>query len=146
MNEKELFSKRLKEALHKAGYEDRPSVLEREFNLRYLGQSVTFQAVRRWLRGESLPEQDKLQVLARWLDVEPHWLRFGDGVSSTSGATDSKRWPDGVDTETQEVFKVYLELPNRQQRVVKAVIYEFAEEQSKEQKKRTRVPLVIADE
>lgn len=144
MNEKELFAKRLKEALNNAGYEERPSVLEREFNLRYLGQSVTFQAVRRWLRGESLPEQDKLQVLARWLNVEPHWLRFGDGVSSAVSA-DAKRWLEGVDAQTQEVFKVYLELPTRQRSVVNAVIYEFAEEQHKKKAPR-QTPPIITDE
>lgn len=35
-----------------AGYDARPIILEREFTLRYWGRSVSFQAVRRWLRGE----------------------------------------------------------------------------------------------
>lgn len=76
MNEKTEFSKRLSDAMTQAGYALRPVVLEREFNTRYWGRSVTLQAVRRWLRGEAIPSQEKLQVLAEWLKVEPQVLRF----------------------------------------------------------------------
>ncbi|MEO4048465.1 hypothetical protein AAFN46_15425 [Pseudomonas sp. CAU 1711] len=41
-----------------AGYPDRPAVLERVFNSRYWGRSVAFQAVSRWLRGQSIPSQE----------------------------------------------------------------------------------------
>lgn len=58
-------------------------VLEREFNLRYWGRSVSFQVVRRWLRGEVVPTQDRLQVLAEWLGVDAHWLRFGERLTLT---------------------------------------------------------------
>lgn len=27
---------------------------------------------------QTIPTQDRIQVLARWLDVSPSWLRFGD--------------------------------------------------------------------
>ena len=77
MNEKQQFAGRLRAAMVAAGYEPRPSVLEAHFNSRYWGRSVTYQAVRRWLIGLSIPEQEKLQVLADWLGVEPHVLRFG---------------------------------------------------------------------
>ena len=78
MTEKTEFAQRLRDAMLAAGYPDRPAVLEREFNSRYWGRSVTFQAVSRWLRGEAIPSQDKLQVLADWLRVEPQALRFGE--------------------------------------------------------------------
>ena len=78
MDEKTEFSQRLRKAIEDAGYPVRPTVLEREFNTRYWGRSdVTVQAVRRWLRGEAIPSQEKLQVLAEWLKIEPHALRFG---------------------------------------------------------------------
>lgn len=50
----------------------------REFNLRYQGAPVTAQAARKWLEGRALPSQDKIRALALWLDVSPHWLRFGE--------------------------------------------------------------------
>ena len=39
----------------------------------------------RWLRGRALPEQDKLQVMADLLGVEPHALRFGGPVHYDGG-------------------------------------------------------------
>ena len=55
MHEKEEFGQRLRDAMTRAGYALRPVVLEREFNTRYWGRSVTLQAARRWLRGERGP-------------------------------------------------------------------------------------------
>jgi transcriptional regulator with XRE-family HTH domain len=64
MNEKAAFAERLTAAMKRAGLEPRPSVLEKEFNTRYWGRAVTYQAVSRWLKGEAIPSQDKLEVLA----------------------------------------------------------------------------------
>ena len=47
MNEKIEFGQRLRVAMAQAGYPLRPVVLEREFNTRYWGRSVTLQAARR---------------------------------------------------------------------------------------------------
>jgi len=62
-----------------------PSYLAREFNLRYHGDPVTAQAVRKWLTGTALPSQDKIRALAHWLDVSAHWLRFGDTEKEHAG-------------------------------------------------------------
>ena len=56
----------------------------REFNLRYQGAPVTAQAARKWLEGRALPSQDKIRALALWLDVSPHWLRFGEPEGKSS--------------------------------------------------------------
>ena len=97
MDEKQAFAKRFIEAIEIAGYEPRPSVVEQHFNQRYWGSSVTFQGVRRWLRGESIPEQDKLVVLAEWLGVEPHELRYG--VPAAKGTGQDKPWYVGLSVE-----------------------------------------------
>ncbi|MBI2960037.1 MAG: hypothetical protein HYY28_06970 [Betaproteobacteria bacterium] len=55
-----------------------PTRVAREFNLRYHGDPVTAPAIRKWLLGEALPSQDKIRVLAQWLEVTPQWLRFGE--------------------------------------------------------------------
>jgi len=125
MNEKALFAERLKIAMLAAGYEPRPSVLEREFNLRYLGRPLTFQAVRRWLRGDSLPEQDKLQVLADWLGVEPQALRFGEQAAQK---IQEKRgqWETALKGEEREVLQAYLSLPIEQRKIIREVILTFA--------------------
>ena len=78
-DEKNAFAKRLKESLRKADVDPRSSTrVAREFNLRYPGEPLSTQAVRKWLEAESLPSQDKLRALAQWLDVPAQWLRFGD--------------------------------------------------------------------
>lgn len=124
MNEKIMFAERLKAALEAAGYEVRPSVLEREFNLRYWGKPITFQAVRRWLRGDSIPSQDKLQVLARWLVVDPHHLRYGSSLYSVSET--KADWDVVPSYDERQVLALYRELPAAQRKVVREVIETFA--------------------
>lgn len=85
------FSERLRSALTGAGYSPSPTLLAREFNLRTKDKTVSMFASRKWLLGESIPTQEKMQVLADWLGVSVQWLRFGieDGVQRQSGKTES---------------------------------------------------------
>ena len=125
MNEKAEFAERLRQAMVNAGYEPRPAVLEKGFNSRYWGRSVSFQAVSRWLHGEAIPSQEKLQVLADWLGVEPHVLRFGERVS-LSVQERRQRWDNGVGYLEREVFEAFLSLPVHQRKVLREVILTFA--------------------
>ena len=125
MNEKEEFAQRLRDAMTRAGYPLRPVVLEREFNTRYWGRSVTLQGVRRWLRGEAIPSQDKLQVLADWLGVEPEVLRFGVEVRQ-SVQERRQRWDEGLGYAERETFEAFLSLPAPQRKLVREVILTFA--------------------
>ncbi len=78
-DEKQGFSKRLKETIRRARIDiSSPTLIAREFNLRYHGDPVSTQAVRKWLSGKALPSQDKIRALGLWLDVPAHWLRFGE--------------------------------------------------------------------
>jgi len=129
MDEKTEFAERLRDAMTTAGYPVRPSVLEKEFNSRYWGRSVTFQAVSRWLRGEAIPSQEKLQVLADWLGVEPHVLRFGAGPIKAIREK-AKRWDEGVGHLEREVFETFLSLPTAQRKIVREVILAFAKAQT----------------
>lgn len=80
IKEREAFARRLKEALQRVGDDGAsPTRLAREFNRRTPGAPVTLHAARKWLNGEAVPAQDKLRVLAGWLDVGADWLRFGEG-------------------------------------------------------------------
>lgn len=81
-DEKQEFSARLLLALAKAGFENPGATpIARKFNVLYPGEPVTAQAVRKWLDGTSIPSQDKIRVLARWLKVSAQWLRFGEASS-----------------------------------------------------------------
>lgn len=125
MNEAMLFSQRLQKAMQDAGYVVRPVVLEREFNQRYWGRSVSFQAVRRWLNGEAVPTQDRLQVLAEWLNVDPHWLRFGERLNG-SPTEQRKRWDAKMSPQERELVEVFMNLTPEKRKIVGEVIKAFA--------------------
>lgn len=125
MDEKVEFSQRLKQAIGEAGYSLRPVVLEREFNMRYWGRPITVQAVRRWLNGEAIPSQDKLQVLADWLKIEPQILRFG-GEAVLSVQEKKRRWEDALAGPEREVMEAFISLPAAQKKVAREVILALA--------------------
>lgn len=125
MDQKLEFAERLQAAMRAAGLEPRPAVLLNLFNTHYWGRSVTFQAVSRWLRGESIPEQDKLVVLAAALNVQPEVLRFGDEVRQSIEQR-KKRWDEGVGYLERETFDTFLQLPAPQRKIIREVILTFA--------------------
>ncbi len=125
MDNKLEFAQRLRDAMVAAGLEPRPGVLLNLFNTHYWGRSVTFQAVSRWLKGEAIPAQDKLVVLAGLLKVEPEVLRFGSGVRDAV-QDHRQRWAEGVGYLERETFDAFLQLPAPQRKVVREVILAFA--------------------
>ncbi len=78
VDERVEFADRLRTALTAAHQPTAPSAFVRAYNLRADGAAVTWHAARKWLRGEALPTQEKILILARWLNVHASWLRFGD--------------------------------------------------------------------
>ena len=125
MDQKLEFAARLQAAMRAAGLEPRPAVLLQLFNGHYWGRSVTFQAVSRWLRGESIPEQDKLITLAEVLKIEPEVLRFGETVRK-SVVERRQRWEEGVGYLERETFDAFLQLPAPQRKLIREVILTFA--------------------
>ena len=125
MDQKLEFAERLRHAMVTAGLEPRPGVLLSLFNAQYWGRSVTFQAVSRWMRGQSIPGQDKLLVLAEVLKIEPEVLRFGEGIRQS--LTERKqRWDEGVGYLERETFDAFLKLPAPQRKIIREVILTFA--------------------
>lgn len=118
MKDSKAFGERLKDVLLRAGYELRPSVVEREFNQRYWGTPVTVQAVRKWLAGDVIPTQDKLQTLAEWLQIDPHWLRFGEERFGSIRAQEAS-WEVGMTQEDRDVISQFLALSLRERKVLR---------------------------
>lgn len=78
LNEKQKFSERLNLALQKAFPNSlKNSEIAIKFNLRHPNESITQQAVYKWLNGLAIPSEDKIKTLANWLEVKPEWLRYG---------------------------------------------------------------------
>lgn len=134
MEHKLEFAQRLREAMVAAGLEPRPGVLLNLFNAHYWGRSVSFQAASRWLRGEAMPAQDKLLVLADILKVEPEVLRFGQAVRHRVQERRA-RWDEGVGYQEREVFDAFLGLPAPQRKLVREVILAFAQVHAKSKAK-----------
>jgi hypothetical protein len=132
----EKFANRLRLAMEKAGYEVKPSVLEREFNLRYWGKPMTLHGVRRWLIGESMPAQDKLEVLAEWLLITPQHLRFGEELAKRIDQRRT-RWEEAIGYQEREAFEAFINLPAPQRKIVREVILTFAQAYSSPHKKAT---------
>lgn len=122
---KNRFAQRLREAMERAGYQARPAVLEREYNLRCWDKPMTLHGVRRWLRGETLPSQDKLLVLAEWLQVTPQELRYGNDVEQQIRDRRNE-FEVALRYQEREVFEAFLKLPQEQRRIVREVIWAFS--------------------
>lgn len=123
-NQKKQFAERLRKALEKAGYPPKPSVLEREFNLRCWNKPVTLHGVRRWLKGETLPTEDKMIILADWLNVSPRYLRFGDKMGER--VEEKRHFLDTLVYQEKETLEAYLQLPPQKRQVIREVILTFA--------------------
>ncbi|MGQ2964209.1 hypothetical protein [Methylophilus sp.] len=124
MNIKLEFSKRLVTAMEQQGYLPRASVLEREFNLRHFGKSMTLHGVNKWLKGESIPPFEKIMTLAEWLQVPPDELMFGLEIKHKVDRA-RKRWTDDIGYQERELFEVFLALPAPQKKIIREVILTF---------------------
>ena len=124
MNRKLEFSKRLSEALLRAGYKAEAAVLEREFNLRHYGKPMTLHGVNKWLKGESIPPYEKIITLAEWLKIPPDELMFGLEIKRKV-EQERKHWDEEIGYQERELFEAFLTLPAAQKKVVREVILAF---------------------
>jgi hypothetical protein len=126
MDDKQQFSKRLKAAMTTVGLEVRPMVLEKLFNLHYRGTPVTYQGVRRWLIGLSVPEQDKLELLASLLNTTPDFLRYG-AKSRARIAEPKVTWREATTVDDRVAIEIFLRLPSQKRVAIRQVIKAMAD-------------------
>lgn len=117
--EKKLFAERLNKALLEAKHPISPTYLANEFNNRYNGQPISVQSANNWLLGKAIPNQDKLAILALWLNVSNQWLRFGD--------IDQTNTPNINSLESMDLdfLLKFRRLSNSQKRLVISLIDEI---------------------
>jgi transcriptional regulator with XRE-family HTH domain len=88
IDEKAAFSKRLKLALRRSSEPVQGATeLALRFNLRYTGEAVTAQTAHKWITGRAIPTNDKLATIAKWLNVDEHWLHYGPPSKTAPPAT-----------------------------------------------------------
>ena len=78
--EAQAISTRLAEQLKANGHPVSATYIARQIH-------VTTHAARLWLSGVNIPKEQTMQALAKWLKVEPRWLRYG-GVLEDSFIAD----------------------------------------------------------
>lgn len=117
-HEKNLFSERLKKALTNAQQPISPTQLANEFNYRYDGTPISVQSANNWLQSKAIPNQDKLSILAIWLNVSSQWLRFGDVAEATL-------LHDLHDQAERDYLLKYRQLPAKQKMLIHSLIDEL---------------------
>lgn len=121
----QAFAERLRRALAVVGVRPSPTVVANEFNLRYWGRSITPHTARNWLLGQSLPTQDKLVVLAEWLQVSPDELRFGK-TATAQRLSDADPQFERLDMADREMINRYLGLHISDRKTVRDVVAAMA--------------------
>ena len=120
---KQNFAQKLRNAMEKAGYEPRPSVLERAFTTRHWGKPMSLHGVRRWLRGETLPDHRKLATLSQWLQVPlQEFIEEPSPPGKPRAGEPSALWHTGMGYDDRKLFEAYLRLPVPQRRTARVVI------------------------
>lgn len=122
--ESQLFADRLRSALESSGVRASPTVVANAFNLRYHGRSITPHTARNWLLGKVMPTQDKLRVLAEWLQVSPDELRFGRAPGKTY-VFETGDGPIAMGLADREMVDRYLSLSLAERKTIRDVVSAF---------------------
>jgi transcriptional regulator with XRE-family HTH domain len=122
--ESQQFADRLRSALESSGVRASPTVVANAFNLRYQGRSITPHTARNWLLGKVMPTQDKLRVLAEWLQVSPDELRFGRAPGK-SFVFELNSGPIDVNLVDRELIERYLSLSQAERKTIRDVVSAF---------------------
>lgn len=125
--EKQAFAARLREALAQANVNG-PTQLALKFNLLYSGQPISTQAAHNWLNGVALPTSDKILTLAKWLGIDPHWLRYGSPDDMKQIAVTHPEPRFDFNTEDMAMLKKFHRLDAGKKRLVKALLRALMQE------------------
>ncbi|WP_310626853.1 hypothetical protein [Limnohabitans sp.] len=124
------FAERFRAALKDNGVRVSATVVANEFNLRYWGEGISSHAARNWLMGVSVPKQDKLLVLSKWLKISPEGLLFG---TPPQRPVDEKMSDGEINLVDQQLVSRYFALEPEHRRVVREVVDGLAALNSKNQ-------------
>jgi len=121
---KEIFSKLLcLELVRHYGRMPSASVVARDFNLRCTQdvKPITNETARRWIKGISLPELVRLNVLSNWINLDIGNLQKSDSSSNLSATT-----PPKSDEDDEALLKMYKKLDLRDKRIIQELMRSLA--------------------
>lgn len=119
--ERNSFRDRLQRALRDEHLPARPSAFARGFNLRADGASVTPHAARKWLVGDAIPTQERIVILAKWLNVNAAWLRFG--AADNSELPDARALAESLTQDETDLVRAVIGLSKPAQAVVHELVH-----------------------
>jgi transcriptional regulator with XRE-family HTH domain len=132
IDEKLAFTKRLKLALKRSDKKiTSPVELALQFNLRHKNEPITAQAAQKWLTGQAKPTADKIDTLAKWLVVSPHWLRYGsaNGEQTIPVVRQTKTQSNSALTEFEAgLISQYRQLSEHQKSLIADLVEQLAAE------------------
>jgi transcriptional regulator with XRE-family HTH domain len=118
-NQRLAFTDRLRQEWTRTGRQASPVVLAREINLHLRpSEQVSPSSCRKWLHGQSIPTQEKLQVLANILQVSPAWLRYGQHTELNEPVPAAPP----LSPAELSLLEVWRQLSRSQQRAVRSLI------------------------
>jgi hypothetical protein len=123
MREQEAFRDRFVLALEAKGIVASATTIQRDYNKLNQQSRITVHAARKWLMGEAIPTQARIQILSSWLDVSSSWLRFGEN--------NAKLDVFEMTIQERQVLRSYRRLNNEDQRYFLVAIQAVAAIKSK---------------
>lgn len=91
----------------------------------HFSEGLSVQTTHKWLSGRAIPTKDKIEILAQWLDVSPHWLKYGPDISTRDNKKNRAADLKNLDSATYALADRIRNLPTNQRILVEAMIAEF---------------------
>lgn len=120
-NDSKAFGARFRQAMLRKGHGRLGATELAEALASEFPDGLSIQSAHKWIAGAAVPRPDRLAVLARWLDVSEHWLRFGPDPK------DSNRLTGGADgpLSAKDLACRLQALSREQLEIVEALLLEF---------------------
>jgi hypothetical protein len=123
--ERKEFTERLIFSLRESEITQSPTILCKILKIKEPKLVLSVHAVRKWLHAESVPTQNKLKLLADLLNVNPHWLRYGQELK----VRDNK-----IKKSNKNILNEYNFLDLRQKKYILEIVKALAEQHKKKLK------------
>ncbi len=123
--ERKEFTERLIFSLRESDITQSPTTICKILKIKEPKLVLSVHAVRKWLHAESVPTQDKLKLLADLLNVNPHWLRYGQELKVRGNK---------INKSKKNILNEYDFLDLRQKKYILEIVKALAEQHKKKLK------------
>lgn len=115
------FGIRFRQAMQRKGHGGLGATQLAEALVSEFPDGLSVQSVHKWVNGTAVPRPDRLSVLARWLDVSEHWLRFGPDPKAPNRQTGGSDRP----LSAKDLARRLQALSEAQREIFEALLLEF---------------------